>query len=1058
MPKYNIDISDIYDDAIKIVESKRFDGIKRLVTNIYPDAAHFIYELLQNAEDAKATKVNIDVKSSGIMFEHNGTKQFDKNDVWGITSFDSTKGNDYISAGKFGIGFKSVYAFTDTPKIYCDSICFQIKEMLLPIVIDDLPWRKTGWTIFILPFNKSSLTREQAYSIISKRLEELEVSTLLFLRNIKKVSYRMKGGTIHSISSEYDPFTHKITIEKTDKDKSYLEKYNWILFSKNTSLHDKALHVDIAYPLRLKQKTDNLVFDVNGQMGDKVSITFYAQNESTNLKFHLNAPFGCTPSRDSVNKDDQDNVRLVYLLADLAKESISYIQKLGMLNSMFLKILPIKEDNVKSFYYPIVEQIHDAFRDNPYLKTVSGGYTNAKNAVIMHKNVYDKVFNEDDIKILFENKDKQVIIDKTDGSRAYKFLKELNVDEMTPNAIAIRMSSCQDEVIYNLLNKKSDEQLNCLYMHLYDGLNNLPLSFWRDFSKRKICRTNDGNFISPNVGYIKVDGIDIPAEYVTIAERTFSNSKAKEFLVELGATIFTKSILHEYRSRKEINEFLSQLSAPILNEDDAYWIACKILNFVKTHGIYGVDIKKRKFILGISSENDRKRICSPDECYIDEPVYPYPTNLHLVEKEIGKYKVSDLYTRKMSRDQLESWISIICELGAMTHLSVNQVDKGTEFKTGYDTDYEVAGLTDMLLMKNVDVSLMIWRDIGMEWDYRYATRKHQRNKNHSILKMQSNVLSSLKKYAWLPNKDGKFCIPANISEFDIDDRFLPFIDEKNEFRIQKRFLEDIEFGKNCAVSIDKAKKIEERNRVIRETFGIDDPSEVTQLKELYYAIHDSGLQIHEFIEYANSVKHQNQYKNTVEIRDKINATSMDKLQAMHSVSRRYIQPIESIIDESISIADELSADTKDTVMSYAPKRITNDNREEKEFMISQYSGYCQICGMRIVKKNGYPYFEAINLIDTDGLIDDYRKGMKVGWNTLCLCPNCAAKYKYSSRSMGTFFEDVRSITLVEDRTAEYSFKIILQGEECELFYTPRHLLALKVALEKYLEQKIPRID
>ena len=32
-------------------------GLKKLLTELYPDKAHFIYELLQNAEDQDATKV-----------------------------------------------------------------------------------------------------------------------------------------------------------------------------------------------------------------------------------------------------------------------------------------------------------------------------------------------------------------------------------------------------------------------------------------------------------------------------------------------------------------------------------------------------------------------------------------------------------------------------------------------------------------------------------------------------------------------------------------------------------------------------------------------------------------------------------------------------------------------------------------------------------------------------------------------------------------------------------------------------------------------------------------
>ena len=49
---------------LKWVESNRengFDeGINRLLTELYPDNAHFIYELLQNAEDPEATIVEFE--------------------------------------------------------------------------------------------------------------------------------------------------------------------------------------------------------------------------------------------------------------------------------------------------------------------------------------------------------------------------------------------------------------------------------------------------------------------------------------------------------------------------------------------------------------------------------------------------------------------------------------------------------------------------------------------------------------------------------------------------------------------------------------------------------------------------------------------------------------------------------------------------------------------------------------------------------------------------------------------------------------------------------------
>lgn len=41
---------------VKALKTDRFKGLLNLLTELYPDNAHFIYELLQNAEDAQATE------------------------------------------------------------------------------------------------------------------------------------------------------------------------------------------------------------------------------------------------------------------------------------------------------------------------------------------------------------------------------------------------------------------------------------------------------------------------------------------------------------------------------------------------------------------------------------------------------------------------------------------------------------------------------------------------------------------------------------------------------------------------------------------------------------------------------------------------------------------------------------------------------------------------------------------------------------------------------------------------------------------------------------------
>jgi hypothetical protein len=86
-----------------------------LLSDRYDDRTHFIFELLQNAEDALARRsgrqgsrsVQFDLTENALLVSHFGHR-FDKADVRGICGIaESTK--DLTAIGRFGIGFKSVY-------------------------------------------------------------------------------------------------------------------------------------------------------------------------------------------------------------------------------------------------------------------------------------------------------------------------------------------------------------------------------------------------------------------------------------------------------------------------------------------------------------------------------------------------------------------------------------------------------------------------------------------------------------------------------------------------------------------------------------------------------------------------------------------------------------------------------------------------------------------------------------------------------------------------------------------------------------------------------------
>jgi len=104
--------------------------------DFYPDHAHFVYELLQNAEDAGATRVSFTLTPDRLVCEHDGSRVFNEDDVTSITGIhNSTKAGAQDQIGKFGVGFKSVFVYTQSPVVRSGEFAFRITKYILPEAI-----------------------------------------------------------------------------------------------------------------------------------------------------------------------------------------------------------------------------------------------------------------------------------------------------------------------------------------------------------------------------------------------------------------------------------------------------------------------------------------------------------------------------------------------------------------------------------------------------------------------------------------------------------------------------------------------------------------------------------------------------------------------------------------------------------------------------------------------------------------------------------------------------------------------------------------------------------
>ena len=110
-----------------------------LLGHLYSDRTHFIFELIQNAEDAGASELTFTLFADRLEVRHDG-RPFTEADVRGVSGVaQSTKSGDLTSIGRFGIGFKSVYAYTKNPRIYSSEERFRIESYVRPFPIDPDP-------------------------------------------------------------------------------------------------------------------------------------------------------------------------------------------------------------------------------------------------------------------------------------------------------------------------------------------------------------------------------------------------------------------------------------------------------------------------------------------------------------------------------------------------------------------------------------------------------------------------------------------------------------------------------------------------------------------------------------------------------------------------------------------------------------------------------------------------------------------------------------------------------------------------------------------------------
>ncbi|MDN4066658.1 AAA domain-containing protein [Paenibacillus vini] len=375
-----------------ILEKPSMSGVKNSVVEKYSDQAHFIYELLQNADDAKATFARFELHEDHLIFAHNGTKRFSVSnpktesedakegrlgDINAITSI-ANSNKTAASIGKFGVGFKAVFQYTQTPHIYDPIIYFKIKRFIVPEIIDsNYPGRLPDETLFMFPFDHMGRTSEEAYEDISEKLTSL-VYPSLFLTNLSNISFQFSGssgGYVKTIEKEFEYgglHAQRVSLERNFGGNSHTEEL-W-LFSRKI---DELDHMySVGFSLNEEGKLVPLLH---------TAFCFFPTKETTGLNFIIHAPFLLTDSREGIKAGELHNRKMINLLAKLAADSLSVLRDIGkqegmaLLDDSLFEIIPYDEskfgevtDRNRISFKPFYTAFQEAFKHQALLPGLDG--------------------------------------------------------------------------------------------------------------------------------------------------------------------------------------------------------------------------------------------------------------------------------------------------------------------------------------------------------------------------------------------------------------------------------------------------------------------------------------------------------------------------------------------------------------------------------------------------------------------------------------------------------------------------------------------------------------
>jgi len=779
-------------DSANMLEKPSMRGVQRSVVDKYSDQAHFIYELLQNADDVKATTARFRLEKDGLFFIHDGAVPFTVSDpdtedadtpngklghVNAITSI-ANSNKTTASIGKFGVGFKAVFQHTKTPHVYDPQFRFKIERFIVPVLLnDDLEWREPSETVFWFPFDHENKAPVESFDEILLKFKALDYPSL-FLSHLELVTFEA-NGTVGTYTKKVEaPSQHgNMTVQRLALSLDINDEVTT----------DRMLIFSRRGPAKLPYSI-GFALDDDGKLKpiDRPAFCFFPTKESTNLEFVIHAPFLLTDSREGIKAGEKHNQDLVQQLAHLAADSMPILRDQGLIDDGLFDIIPYDEskfsaleDRRKLSFKPFFSAIKTMLQTDALLPAADGCSTKSRSYWASDTELVE-LFSDEQLAALTGTKDARWILRTRGKKEVQNANRELadyidGADARTypfraPNLIAASLDpqAVLRKITADFIALQSHDWLHKLYGYLSERK-----SYQQTVKQSAIFIDREGNAVPAFDGknqlvlFLPDDEIE---GYTTIHPVLLQQKATREFVETFGV------------KKPSLRDEIYNRILPACQSDGEIDTGCHFLMFFKyfreckneeVTDFIGL-IKDREFVLYSSCDDPVVYRGKASDLY-------FPTSdlrAWFEPKPDTRFVALDEYHGMIAESDHEILDKFLERLGvnrrprvlsrAISRSETAQQGRNHEFK-----EWFLDGSEELIAAINPDRSLLLWRTLSAQSDITKTLKGvhtwffYKPRVEHSLSTDQRRLLGA----EWLLTRDGELACAQRVTIQSLSDQY-----------------------------------------------------------------------------------------------------------------------------------------------------------------------------------------------------------------------------------------------------------------------------------------------